>query len=79
MPSSEHDKEEILKTAKTVASVLKILPNEIDGRLVAVLIVNILYLYDMNDEWPKIFDVVDETLDDMDNAPVINVSEVLMN
>jgi hypothetical protein len=79
MPSSEHDKEEILKTAKTVASVLKILPNEIDGRLVAVLIVNILYLYDMNDEWPKIFDVVDETLDDMDNAPVINVSEARMN
>ena len=79
MPSSERDKEEILKTAKIIASVLKILPNEIDGRLVAVLIVNILYLYDMNDEWPKIFDVVDETLDDMDNAPVINVSEVLMN
>lgn len=79
MPSSERDKEEILKTAKVIASVLKILPNEIDGRLVAVLIVNILYLYDMNDEWPKIFDVVDETLDDMDNAPVINVSEVLMN
>lgn len=68
-----------MKTAKVIASVLKILPNEIDGRLVAVLIVNILYLYDMNDEWPKIFDVVDETLDDMDNAPVINVSEVLMN
>jgi hypothetical protein len=79
MPSSERDAEEILKTAKVIANVLKILPSEIDGRLVAVLIVNILYLYDMNDEWPKILDVVDETLDDMDNAPMVNVSEVLMN
>jgi hypothetical protein len=79
MPSSERDADEILKTAKVIANVLKILPSEIDGRLVAVLIVNILYLYDMNDEWPKILDVVDETLDDMDNAPMVNVSEVLMN
>jgi len=77
MPSSGPDRS--TKEAKVIAELLKKLPQEINGGMVAALIVNILYRYGMHSEWEKIVDAVDETMQDIEEVSVINISEVLMN
>jgi cellobiose-specific phosphotransferase system component IIC len=77
MPSSGPNRS--TKEAKVIAEILKKLPSEINGGMVAALIVNILYRYGMHGEWEKIVDAVDETMQDIEEVSVINISEVLMN
>lgn len=77
MPSSALDR--AIEDVKIVSSILKELPDEINGGIVAALIVNILFRYGMEEEWIKIVDAVDETMADIDRASVTDTSEVLMN
>lgn len=77
MPSSGLDR--AIEDVKIVSAILKELPDEINGGIVAALIVNILFRYGMEEEWIKIVDAVDETMADIDQASVTDTSEVLMN
>lgn len=78
MPSSEHE-EKGKAEAKIIHSILKKLPNEINGGLIAALLINILYRYGMEEEWQKIVDAVDDTMEDIYSAPIISAEEVRMN
>ena len=78
MPSSELE-DERKADAKIIHSILKKLPNEVNGGLIAALLVNILFRYGMEEEWRKIVDAVDETLEDICSAPIINTEEVRLN
>lgn len=73
MPSSAREFEE----AKLIAKIIKKLPDELNGRIIAILLVNILYRYGMISEWEKIVEAVDGSLPDIEDAPVINVGKVL--
>ena len=78
MQSSER-REATKQEAKIIATILQELPSEINGGMIAALLVNILYRYEMYDEWRKIVEAVDETLDSIDDAIKTDISEVLMN
>jgi hypothetical protein len=78
MPSSELD-EKAKAEVKVINTILKKLPNEINGGIVAALLVNILYRYGMEEEWQKIVEAVDDTMEDIDSAPIIGIREVRMN
>jgi hypothetical protein len=77
MPSSGPDRR--AKEAKVISDLLKRLPNEINGGMVAALIVNILFRYGMYSEWEKIVEAVDETLEDIDSVIAVSPPEVLVN
>ena len=78
MQSSER-REATKQEAKIIATILQELPSEINGGMIAALLVNILYRYEMYEEWHKIVEAVDETLDSIDDAIKTDISEVLMN
>lgn len=78
MPSSERENN-TKQEAKIIAKILQELPLEINGGMIAALLVNILYRYGMYDEWEKIVDAVDETFEDIDAVTKTDISEVLMN
>ena len=78
MPSSGR-KETAAREAKVIANILQELPAEINGGMVAALLVNILYRYGMYEEWEKIIEAVDETFEDIDAVIKTDISEVLMN
>lgn len=78
MPSSEL-KERAAVESKIVYDILKKLPNEINGGIVAALIVNILYRYGMEQEWDKIVEAVEDTMEEIESIEVVAVEEVLMN
>lgn len=65
--------------AKMIAIILQELPEEVNGGMIAALLVNILYRYGMYDEWAKIIDAVNETIENIDEAIKTDISEVLMN
>jgi hypothetical protein len=65
--------------AKIIFDILHQLPNEINGGMIAALLVNILHRYEMEEEWKKIVDAVDETLRDIASIQVMDTGEVLMN
>jgi len=77
MPSSGPNRS--TREAKVISEILKKIPQEINGGTVAALIVNILYRYGMEEEWIKIVDAVDETMAHIDQASIINTSEVRLN
>ena len=77
MPSSGLDR--AIEDVKIVSAILKELPDEINGGIVAALIVNILFRYGMEGEWIKIVDAVDETMAEIDQVTVFHTPEVLMN
>jgi hypothetical protein len=64
---------------KIISELLKKLPNEINGGMVAALIVNILFRYGMYSEWEKIIEAVDETLEDIESVVEVSPPEVLVN
>lgn len=78
MPSSEL-KERAAVESKIVYDILKKLPNEINGGIVAALIVNILYRYGMEEEWDKIVEAVEDTMEEIESIEVVAVGEVLVN
>lgn len=78
MPSSGR-KETAAREVKVIANILQELPAEINGGMVAALLVNILYRYGMYEEWKKIVDAVDETFEDIEAVTKTDISEVLMN
>jgi len=78
VPSSEREKN-TKREAKIIATILQELPAEINGGMIAALLVNILYRYGMYGEWEKIVDAVDETFEDIDAVTKTDISEVLMN
>jgi hypothetical protein len=78
MPSSELD-EKAKAEVNIINNILKKLPHEINGGIVAALLVNILYRYGMEEEWQKIVEAVDDTMEDIDSAPIIGIREVRMN
>lgn len=78
MPSSEL-KERASVESKIVYDILKKLPNEINGGIVAALLVNILYRYGMEEEWDKIVEAVEDTMEEIESIEVVAVGEVLMN
>jgi hypothetical protein len=65
--------------AKIIFDILHQLPNEINGGMIAALLVNILHRYEMEEEWEKIVDAVDETLRDIASIQIMDTGEVLMN
>lgn len=77
MPSSEPNLN--TKEMKIISELLKKLPNEINGGMVAALIVNILFRYGMYSEWEKIIEAVDETLEDIESVVEVSPPEVLVN
>ena len=78
MPSSER-REATKQEAKIIATILQELPSEINGGMIAALLVNILYRYGMYEEWEKIIEAVDETFEDIEAVTKTDISEVLMN
>ena len=78
MPSSG-PKERAEFESKIVYDIIKKLPNEINGGIVAALLVNILYRYGMEEEWEKIVEAVEETMEEIETVEVVSVGEVLMN
>lgn len=78
MPSSEREKN-TKREAKIIATILQELPAEINGGMIAALLVNILYRCGMYEEWEKIVEAVDETFEDIDAVTKTDISEVLMN
>ena len=78
MPSSEREKN-TKREAKIIATIRQELPAEINGGMIAALLVNILYRYGMYEEWEKIVEAVDETFEDIDAVTKTDISEVLMN
>jgi hypothetical protein len=77
MPSSDHNLN--TKEMKIISELLKKLPNEINGGMVAALIVNILFRYGMYSEWEKIIEAVEETLEDIESVVEVSPPEVLVN
>ena len=78
MPSSEHEKRLKAETA-IVFSVLKKLPDEINGGLLVAIIINILCKYAMEEEWEKIVDAVNETMEDISGLFIFTPEEVRLN
>lgn len=78
MPSSER-KERAEEESKIIYDILKKLPSEINGGMVAALLVNILFRYGMEEEWEKIVAAVDETMEDIETVQVVDVKEVHLN
>ena len=78
MPSSER-KERAEEESKIIYDILKKLPSEINGGMVATLLVNILFRYGMEEEWEKIVAAVDETMEDIETVQVVDVKEVHLN
>jgi uncharacterized alkaline shock family protein YloU len=63
---------------RLILSILKKLPNEMNGGIIVMLLVNILYRYDMAEEWDKIVEAVDSSVEAMTGTEV-NVIKVLLN
>ena len=78
MPSSDH-KARAEAESKIIYGIIKKLPNEINGGIVAALLVNILYRYGMEEEWEKIVEAVNETMEDIATVQVVSIEEVRMN
>ena len=78
MPSSER-KERAEEESRIIYDILKKLPTEINGGMVAALLVNILFRYGMEEEWEKIVAAVDETMKDIETVQVVDVKEVHLN
>tara|TARA_R110000868_G_scaffold143171_3_gene360993 strand:+ start:933 stop:1169 length:237 start_codon:yes stop_codon:yes gene_type:complete len=78
MPSSER-KDRAESESKIIYDILKKLPSEINGGMVAALLVNILFRYGMEEEWEKIVAAVDETMEDIETVQVVDVKEVHLN
>ena len=78
MPSSER-KSEAKKEAMIVSEILQVLPNEINGGIVAALLVNVLYRYGMESEWHKIIEAVNDTMKEIQYFKTIDGEEVLLN
>jgi hypothetical protein len=78
MPSSERKKRAEAE-AKLIFDILQQLPNEINGGMIAALLVNILHRYEMEEEWEKIVDAVDETLRDIASIQFMDTEEVRLN
>jgi hypothetical protein len=78
MPSSEHEERLKAETA-IVFSVLKKLPDEINGGLLVAIIINILCKYAMEEEWEKIVDAVNETMEDISGLFIFTPEEVRLN
>ena len=78
MPSSER-KERAEEESKIIYDILKKLPSEINGGMVAALLVNILFRYGMEEEWGKIVAAVEETMEDIETVAIVDVKEVHLN
>jgi hypothetical protein len=78
MPSSER-KGRAEDESKIIYDILKKLPNEINGGMVAALLVNILFRYGMEEEWGKIVAAVEETMEDIEAVEIVDVKEVHLN
>lgn len=63
---------------RLIFSILKKLPDEINGGIIAVLLINILYRYDMMEEWGKIVEAVDDSIEAMTGTEV-EIVKVLLN
>ena len=78
MPSSERE-ERSKAEAAIVYSILKKLPDEINGGLLVAIIINILCKYAMEEEWEKIVDAVNETMEDISGVFIFTPEEVRLN
>jgi len=78
MPSSER-KVRAEGESKIIYDILKKLPSEINGGMVAALLVNILFRYGMEEEWAKIVAAVEETMEDIETVEIVDVKEVHLN
>jgi len=77
VPSSE--RENTKREAKIISKILQEFPEEINGGMIAAIIVNILFRYGMYEEWEKIIHTVDEVFENIDAVTETDISEVLMN
>lgn len=63
---------------RLIFSILKKLPDEMNGGIIVLLLINILYRYDMMEEWDRIVEVVDNNIEAMTGTEV-EIIKVLLN
>lgn len=77
LSSERKDRAEV--EAMIVHDILKKLPDEINAGLLAAIIISVLCGYAMEEEWEKIVDTVNETMDDISSVFIFTPPEVLVN
>ena len=79
MPSSVRKPNDVSNDLLVVAEMLRVLPEEINGGIIAALAVNILYRYGMESEWPSIDQSVRDAIKTLGPSYDVEDDKVLMN